>query len=164
MFVNNETIYKASPFAALYFVYILSLLFLEFMIGIVTYSRLRMNLPTGAVLGYVSNLGWNVIVAFMFVCILMNSDIDVKNRNMTNESKGLRVNLEENNKEFGPLLELSVFSTSISALSEMRVFSYYHATRFFPIGVMFILHSVRCVVAHMLAIHIYKTNYIFEYR
>ena len=161
MFVNNETLYKASPFAALYFVYILSLLFLEFIIGIATYSRLRMNLPTGAVLGYVSNLSWNVIVAFLFVYILMNSDIDVKKRHVINESKGLR---EEKNKEYGPLLELSVFSTSICALSEMRVFSYYHTTRFCPIGVMFMVHSVRCIIAHMLAIHIYKTNYIFEYR
>ncbi len=91
----------------------------------------------------------------------MNSDIDVKKRHVINESKGLR---EDNNKEFGALLMLSVFSTSICALSEMRVFSYYHATRFCPIGVMFMVHSVRCIIAHMLAIHIYKTNYIFEYR
>ena len=165
----------ASPFAALYFIYILSLLILEFILGILTYRRLNRYLSSNSSLGYISNLLWNVIIAFLFAHLLMESNVRTTKPNMnihsithistlpTSMSNSFVSTTSDTNIKYRPIIELSVFSTCIVALSELRVFSYYHETPFSPIGIMFFFRSVKCVLAHLLANHIYQTNYIFNF-
>ena len=168
----------ASPFAALYFVYILSLLIFEFMLGVLTYRQLNRYLSSNSSLGYISNLLWNVIISFLFVHLLMESNVRTKKPNIhtirhistlhtsitTSISHSfVSTTTSKSNIQYQPVIELSVFSTCIVALSELRVFSYYHETPFSPIGFMCIFRSIKCVLAHLLANHIYQTNYVFDF-